>query len=91
MLTLDMTQGKSQIVMSKTDKFEPFFSFFYQKNEKNEIFLANFLTLKRCISWTIGPTVSNQLVWITDHTVFLTHLVWYCVIGIFADYLPATA
>ena len=64
MLTLDMTQGKLQIVMSKTEKFEPFF---YQKNEKNEIFLANFLTLKRCISWTIGPTVSNQLVWITDH------------------------
>ena len=54
MLTLDMTQGKSQIVMSKTEKFEPFF---YQKNEKNEIFLANFLTLKHCISLTIGPTV----------------------------------
>ena len=96
MLKSDMTQGKSEIVSGtnfgrKNEKFEPFLQFFWQKNETREVFLANFQTLKCCIFWTVGPTVSNQMGWIAETLFFSSKVVSSCVLRLFADSLLAIA
>ena len=66
-----------QVVISIQAKFsnqnvrsEPFLPFFWQKNKVGVKFWVDYQTLKFRNSWTVGPTVSNQLVQFSEWPFF---------------------